>query len=182
MRGVAIGLLVLLVSFASGRPAGGTFVLDDLVRNDSFEVDSDSDGIPDFWKGLNLGADDRQVNDPFEGGVSFKFAGLSGARKALRQDARTHLPPGTRFFPSAWSKMEDGSDMGGRYAYQVNILYQDGSTDKIVLKFPLSTEWSQVKSEFTFPKLTKRITFALVYSNQTGMAWFDQVKGEVSGP
>lgn len=186
MKHLGVGFLVLAVLVASLGSAWRselTFgALDDPIRNGSFELDSDLDGIPDFWTTRTLGADDRVVEEPYDGQWALRVSGASGIRKALRQNVRTHLSAGTHLLLSAWSRTEGGSPDGGLYAYQVKILYEDSATEAIILRFPFSSDWNVGEREFVLPKQTKRITFLLVYSDQTGTAWFDLVKSEVFRP
>ncbi len=83
---------------------------------------------------------------------------------------------------SALDDMSGSSPLGGRYAYRIDIKYDDETTDRVLLKFDFSDTWSVQEHEFVLPKKSKRIMFRLVFANQTSEAWFDSVEARFDAP
>ncbi len=91
-------LVILIASVLALGPGFPVLAQDDIVKNGSFEVDSNNDGIPDEWVGRHLGPSDTITTDAFDGTYSFKIVGEPGVRKSLRQKLRnTEAPQGLHF-------------------------------------------------------------------------------------
>ena len=98
---------LLLVAIALAVAAGSALAAA-LVKNGSFEKDTNGDGFPNKWAGLNLTAGDKRVcNQSAAGQCSFKMVGngiADGPTKYFLQIVAVSGLDGDEFSLSFWTK------------------------------------------------------------------------------
>ncbi len=182
MARLAVGALVVIALLAPnpvtpGAKASNVLAVTELLKNPSFERDSDGDGIPDHWLPHNLGPDDGLVLDAFHRKFSFLIVGEQEVNKGLRQTVETPIPAGTRLEFSAYSKVEGASrhGVGGIYQVRVVLVFDDNTMTHILSPFDRGThDWEIAGGGGQiYTKDIVRAVFSVVYNDQTGKAWFD---------
>lgn len=152
----------------------------ELLQNGSFEQDADEDGIPDFWRGRNLGVSDTRDSDAFEGSYSFRITGEPGVLKSFLQSINVRLPRGTALAFRAVSKADGASQFGGKYELRVKLIYEDDTSDNWVSKFsPRKNGWQQEAMTGNLLNDLKKLVVSVTFNDQTGSALFDDVHAEV---
>lgn len=153
-----------------------------LVENSGMELDANSDNIPDQWTGSSLNTAVDLV-DTFRhvGARSFKITGASGVNKSLRQTVKVSGNANTKLTLSGWSFADNPNPSGGWYGLQMRIFYTDGTSDWLsandFTKEP-HTDWEHVVAEFKPAKAFNAVDVYLYFYNQTGSAWFDDIRLE----
>jgi hypothetical protein len=131
----------------------GTAWFDDLAlqettqfaSNASFELDSDGDGIPDYWKSIRLSSQDGQDSSfAKEGNYSVKITGAPGVKKCLRQRISLSGHASQRLLLSGWSRTESPDPDGGYHGLTAGVHYSDGSINWFRVPFSISRLKTQV--------------------------------------
>ncbi len=131
----------------------GTAWFDDLAfqettqtaSNASFEADSDGNGVPDHWKGINLTSQDRQGGFHVkEGNYSLKITGASGVKKRLHQRISLSGDGSQQLLLSGWSRVEGSDPDGGYHGLMAVVRYSDGTRDGFRVPFSTSRLPTQV--------------------------------------
>ncbi len=190
MTRFAIGILVMIALLLPNplmprAKASDVFAVTELLKNRSFERDSDGNGIPDDWRPHNLGPEDRLVADPFDGVYAFKIVGEAGINKGLRQIINLAIPSGTRFEFRAYSKAENAArwGVGGLYEIKVILYFADNTTRRLFSPFRRgSHDWEVAGGSDTFFKDITKVLVSVTYNDQTGAAWFDLTHFGVGEP
>ncbi len=187
----ALGVLIMVVLLLPGpltlrAKASDVVAVAELLRNPSFERDSDGDGIPSRWIPKNLGPDDVLVTDAFDGTYSFRIVGEKGIEKSLHQTIKMRIPSGTRLEFSAFSKADGASrgGVGGAYKIKVVLLFEDNTSYTMFGRFSRGThDWETAAGGgFRFFKDIVKTTVTIAYNDQTGTAWFDLTHFGVGEP
>jgi hypothetical protein len=116
-----------------------------IAPNASFEADSDGNGIPDHWKGINLTSQDGQDGSYVkEGSYSFKITGASGVKKRLSQRISLSGDGGERFLLSGWSRAEEPDPDGGYHGLTAGVHYDDSTTGWFGVPFSITRQETQI--------------------------------------
>ncbi|MGH2543563.1 MAG: hypothetical protein ACRDIB_12230, partial [Ardenticatenaceae bacterium] len=147
-----------------------------LLANASFETDANSDGIPDGWSSVGLGPNDRMTNGTaHEGTFSFQMLGVQGGSKVLYQRVNLSGAAGERFVVRGWSKSQ-GATATGAYGLLLRIFYTDGTSSTNLVSFSSGTHnWQPVQRQAIASTDFNRVAVFVLYSNQAGAAWFDNL-------
>jgi len=145
---------------------------DNMLDNGSFEEGGPS---PDGWIGRAF-KDRRVCRRAHEGSCSFKMVGTEATR-LLMQVLNISGSAGESFTLSGWSRAKDSSPTGGAYCLQATVFHTDDTRRNYITCFTKSTHgWEYRERIFTTAKDYKNIVVFLLYKEQTGQAWFDDVR------
>jgi len=166
----------LLAGLAVAIVAGNALAAStNLVKNGSFEKDSNGDGVPNQWTGINLTpADKRVCNQSKAGSCSFKMVG-DGTTKYLYQVIAVSGGSGNEFNLSAWTK---GKNITGGLAYvYVQFNHTGGGDNNVLITIPAGTSpWTLRQEPATAAADFDSITIALQLNADSGKVWVDKVK------
>jgi hypothetical protein len=169
-------LLALTVFVGSALAASGN-----LVKNGSFEKDTDGDGIPNAWlfsSETPTSGDKKVCNQSYAGACSFKFVGDT-VNKDIFQYV-DFIPGNTddKITVSLWAKSKDIVVGAGAYRMDVTIHHDDeDSTDVESASFdPGTTNWRRYEVSLTATEDYNYFTVAIIFDVDSGKAWFDKVK------
>jgi YD repeat-containing protein len=175
------------------EPASGTVWFDDIqleagsilsaynsVENSGMERFTGN--LPNQWLGLNLSSQTDKVDTfSFSGDRSFKIVGAPGVNKALYQNIPLSGDQSTKLTLSGWSFADNPNPSGGWYVLQLRIDNADGTTDwsfsNDFSRTP-KTEWEHVVVEVNPIKPFNSVGVYVYFYNQTGNAWFDDIRLE----
>lgn len=146
------------------------------LRNTSFDTDEDDDAMPDQWRGRNLQDGDQldNIGPAYDGRYSFRFSGAAGLDKQLRQALDIGGSAGSSLKLDGFSRAEGATRDGGAYGVEAKVIFADGSSDTLALRFAKSThDWQREVASFTASKSFIRIIITVRYEKQAGQAWFD---------
>jgi Zn-dependent metalloprotease len=162
------GSLEISASFASNAAT--------LIKNASFEKDSNKDGIPNSWKGTKItSADGRVCTEARHGSCSFSMVG-NGKSKQLSQTVVMGGLAGESFTLSGWSKASQASG-AGKYIVKVIVKHLDGTTMVKQVSFSGGTHaWQSKQVGFTTNKPYTRMIVSIMYAKSQGTVWFDKVR------
>ena len=180
MASRAVFASLLLAALAVAILAGSALAAGNLIKNGSFEKDTNGDGVPNNWTGnINLTpADKRVCNQSYAGTCSFKLVG-DGTEKYLSQIVS--LPGGTQgesFQLNVWAKGKNTVLGSGIVLIQMIILHTDGdSLDNYYAYIPAgNTPWTKYTINGEATENFNNINVVLFSSADSGKAWFDKVK------
>jgi hypothetical protein len=170
----ALLLAVILAVLAGSALAAA------LVKNGSFEKDSNGDGLPNNWEGSSLTlADKRVCNQSYAGSCSFKMVG-DGTEKQLSQFISISGFEGDQFTFKVWTKGKNIVNGIGAAAVSVQIYYTDGDPPYDYWFFPTpagTTPWTLHQLTATADRTYDAIAIIFqMYPAVTGKIWFDKVK------
>jgi RHS repeat-associated protein len=160
----------------------GTYVNDlNLVVNDSFETDEDANGKPDVWdiqSSSNTASDGIDLTMSNSGTNSLLLNGADTLNKYFGQNIGVSGEAGTMLSFSGSSYATGVSSTGGDYMLLLRADFTDGTTSWYGLSFSKSdhTSWEYKERSLTLAKDFKNLGIYAKYQNQTGKAWFDDVK------
>ena len=177
-RSILPGLLLValaLAVIASGALAAGG----NLVKNGSFEKDSNGDGLPNGWVyGQNIAPGDKRVcNQGHSGACSFKIVG-DGTSKALYQDITRIGAIGDSYQLTFWLRGKNIPD-GGDLIIEFYIFHGDGVSEDVVQQVVPSgtTAWQKYVLNLTATESYGLLSVDIFdQSGPSGKAWFDSVK------
>ena len=147
-----------------------------LIQNSSFEMDEDSDIIPDNWQGRNLAAGDgRNADFSKAGSYSLKITGESSTAKEFQQRINVSGNAGDILSLSGWNKNEGATSAG---LCNVALFYfnnADGTRTNAgyLFFFRYGHDWLQLSTNFTAPKDYTSMDIRLGYFYQTGATYYD---------
>jgi hypothetical protein len=146
-----------------------------LIKNASFEKDTNKDGIPNNWKGVKLSKDDgRTCTVARHKSCSFKMVG-TGKSKQLTQTMLMGGLAGESFTLKAFSKASQATG-AGKYSVKVMVKHIDGTSMARVLNFSVGTHnWESKQVTFKTKKPYTRMIVTIIYSKPKGTVWFDKL-------
>lgn len=154
-----------------------------LVENSSFELDNDSNNLPDQWEtNFTLGAGEgRDTTFKHAGGASFKIIGQAGVNKYVKQRIYAKGDQNSKLTLSGWSYADNPDPAGGNYALQVAINYTDGTVDwtnanVFTKENHADLGWEHVAAQVKATKAFSSIDVYYYFYNQRGNAWFDAMR------
>jgi len=164
---------LLLTAFALAILAGSALAATQLVKNGSFEKDSNGDGIPNGWYVSHTPVDKRVCNQSKAGSCSFKMVG-DGTTKYLYQVIAVSGGSGNEFNLSAWTK---GKNITGGLAYvYVQFNHTGGGDNNVLITIPAGTSpWTLRQEPATAAADFDSITIALQLNADSGKVWVDKV-------
>jgi hypothetical protein len=170
---------ILLAALALAVLVGSALAAGNLVKNGSFEKDSDGDGIPNGWgdTGALTPLDKRVCNQSYAGSCSFKMV-ADGTAKGLAQLIAVAGLTGDEFKLSAWTKGKSIVDSGGPARLIVEISLGGSTSDYASFDIPDgSSPWTLHQLSLTATANYDTVTIYLYfYSTDSGKIWVDKVK------
>jgi len=168
---------VLIASLCLAILAGSALAAN-LVKNGSFEKDSNGDGLPNSWE-LNIEAgsidgDKRVCNQSYAGECSFKMVGDT-TNKSLFQSIPVGGPAGTEVNFSVRTK---GKLLTGGFTYAfVQFYHTGGGSNSETFIFPGgTTPWTLYQFSVAASQNFDSIGIGFFISADSGKVWFDKVK------
>lgn len=153
----------------------------ELLKNNSFELDQDNNGIPDNWVSHFAPPDQHILRDctvSFTGSCSFK---LLGGYDIVKQYVPFQGKTGDKITISGWSKAQQvqfnsRKDQSITYWVQAWINYADGTTEVLnVAKFTMGTHgFEKASNMIVAQKPYVGLTYFVRFSMK-GEVWFDDV-------
>ncbi len=150
----------------------------DLLRNGSFDRDTDGDGLPEGWKPGSLTGQDRLVGNPnlYDGRWALQFTETPGVAKSITQTLTIAGKAGSTLRLEGFSKADGASLIGGAYQVRAKVFFVDGTTGAFAVNFSRGThDWQRRVSALTAAQDFNSIEVGARYDDQTGTAWFDAV-------
>ena len=177
-RPIAAGLI--LAALAVAFLAGSALAASNLVKNGSFEKDSDGDGIPNNWLGNNLTlADKRVCKQSYDGSCSLKMTG-DGTVKFLYQDV--YSTPGgigesykLTFYMKGKAINQGGFDL---FRVQFVILHEDGNSfDSLEQVVPQgNSPWAKYSINLTSTEVYEGVRVRIFQEGgPSGKLWIDKI-------
>lgn len=154
-----------------------------LVKNNSFEKDSNSNNLPDDWLPKNLGTGDQLTSGKsFEGNRSFKFTSSpTKVKKLIKQVIPYNGKENqavTFTFQSKTNKLMKGMSGG-----ILRLNFTNGTGSQVAFKIPSQIHnWAQDEITMISPKPYSSVTATLYNSNTQTSVWFDDVTVKVVQP
>ncbi|WP_045520320.1 DNRLRE domain-containing protein [Neobacillus niacini] len=153
-----------------------------LIENSNFELDADSNGVPDGWylPGTLTSSDGIDSTTAYAGGKSIKLTGQRGVDKFIRQELKVNGTAGQEITVSGFSKVDAPTTSAGPYQMNIAINHTDGTIQWVNGDFDKSKshDWQHVSLRFAATKDFKSLTVYYQYKDQTGTAWFDAAKAQ----
>ena len=147
-----------------------------LVKNGSFEKDSNADGIPNGWARSDFGGilPKRVCNQSYAGSCSLRFVfDLYG--KEVEQTLSIGGLDGDTYKLTLWMKGNSIVDGAGRDT-QVRLTFNPSGGSFWISPAAGTSAWTKYTiQEAAFENFTS-ITVELVSDSTSGKAWFDSVK------
>ena len=172
-RRVFAALLLAAVAVAA---LAGSALAAALVKNGSFEKDSNGDGIPNSWTRSNFGGvlPKRVCNQSYAGSCSLRFVfDLYG--KEVEQTLSIGGLDGDTYKLTLWMKGNSIVDGAGRDT-QVRLTFNPSGGSFWISPAAGTSAWTKYTiQEAAFENFTS-ITVELVSDSTSGKAWFDSVK------
>ena len=164
-----VGLGVALLA-GGALAAAGT----NLVKNGSFEKDTNGDGMPNRWGGYLLSSADKRVSNTSAAGTwSFKM--VANSYKNLTQFIFQPGLAGDSFTFSGWMKHKDLGVGGVRLA--VVFEHTGGGDNYETIEFPAGTgAWAYHSVVATADANYDDIIVYLICDGTGGKLWVDKVK------
>jgi hypothetical protein len=161
------GLLEISASLASNPTV--------LIKNASFEKDTNKDDIPNSWKGKRLtSGDGRTCILARHKSCSFRIVG-TGKPKQLTQTVLMGGQAGESFTLSGWSKSSNANE-AGKYSLKVIVKHLDGTSMVRLVNFSKGTHnWEYKPVTFKTKKPYTRMIVTIIYSKPKGIVWFDKL-------
>jgi len=173
---------LLLVAIALAVAAGSALAAA-LVKNGSFEKDTNGDGLPNKWAGLNLTAGDKRVcNQSAAGQCSFKMVGngiADGPTKYFLQIVAVSGLDGDEFSLSFWTKGKEivlGS--GGFATVFVQFNWVGGGNNSHYFNTPAGTSAWTLRNITAAQALAdySSISVSFELDADSGKLWVDKVE------
>ena len=175
---------LLLVAIALAVAAGSALAASsNLVKNGSFEKDTNGDGFPNKWVGLNLTAGDKRVcNQSAAGQCSFKMVGngiADGPTKYFLQIVAVSGLDGDEFSLSFWTKGKEivlGS--GGFATVFVQFNWVGGGNNSHYFNIPAGTSAWTLRNIPAAQALAdySSISVSFELDADSGKLWVDKVE------
>jgi RHS repeat-associated protein len=138
---------------------------------------------PDTWTLNSLGTGDGKSNEQKKrGNYSFKVTGTS-ASKYFGQYVEAAGAANTPLTLSGWAYTTGANPNGGDFALEVIVMNNDGTETISIIPFnkSLTGQWQMIKTTIKPARDFKRLRIYGLYYNQTGTAYFDNIKLEENG-
>jgi hypothetical protein len=169
--------VLVLAALAVAVLAGSALAAGNLVKNGSFEKDSDSDGIPNNWSDQGEGgvAPKRVCNKSYVGNCSLKVA-IDGASKQIQQVIVMGGNNGDTYKLTFWAKGKQLVN-GSENVYFVVNFSGIGFNDE--LSNPVeagNSAWTKVSLIATAEQDFNSIGIWLYSGAESGKVWIDKVK------
>ena len=155
----------------SGNGVGGT----QLMTNNSFELDSNGDGLPNVWQstGLKTSMDGLTTQFAKSGVRSVKLVGQGNKTKSLKEVINHSGSANDDFLFVLWSKAQD---VPSGWFYRTQVSFYNGNTlmhRRIKDYTPGTHDWEYQWVPITVPGAYNRIEFEIIYQRPSGAVWFD---------
>ena len=144
------------------------------MTNNSFELDSNGDGLPNVWQatGLNMSIDGLTTQYFKSGSRSVKLVG-QGVTKSLKEVINHSGSANDDFLFVLWSKAQ-AVPSGWFYRTQVSFYQGDTLVHRRIKDYtPGTHDWEYQWVPITVPGGYDRIEFEIIYSRPSGTVWFD---------
>jgi hypothetical protein len=147
-----------------------------LVKNGSFEKDTNGDGVPNRWTLFStIPSHKRVCNQSYAGECSFKFG--EATYDYLYQTVSINGLAGDEFTLSLWAKTKDLVVGAGSYYYSIEIFHTDASSDTSGAGLnDGTTGWSNYQNSIVATEAYDGIQVLIWFDPDSGKAWFDKVK------
>ncbi len=156
-----------------------------LVINNGFQDGLDALGNPINWGdsfNINTAVDGLDMSQGNNSTSSLTLTGDASAAKYYGQNMLIGGKAGTAIHFSGYSKAQGINPTGGDYVLFLRVVYNDLSEDYLKLYFNKSDhDWELQESTVTIPNDFKSIGIYAKLENQTGQAWFDDIKVNFTG-
>src|SRR3990172_5520904 len=168
---------LLLVAIALAVVAGSALAAN-LVKNGSFENDSNGDGMPNGWGGQDLTTADKRVcSQSFAGNCSFKMKGDASKDKFLFQVPSVSGGPGDAYTLKIWVKTKDLIFGAGLARINLFLAQTDGGQDYASVNIlEGTTGWTLYTLDLLATEPYSGAWVQVQFFQMTGKAWFDKVK------
>lgn len=170
------------VTFTPWDTTSCTSALNQQVLNGSFEIDTNSDFLPDSWtqKFLQLGSDGRNCASAAVGPCSVVMQG-NGTEKILSQTINRSGIAGDDINASLYAQATSVPG-GGSFKMVVTVTYFDATTASVTVNLPTGLSgWTQYSAPvLVATKNYTKISVQLFYNKASGSARFDGVSLKVS--
>lgn len=158
---------------------GAWVASNNLVTNEGFELDVDSNAVPDSWGAswtkTPPAGDGSYFGTAHSGVASLQIKGSATTAKSFGQYLGVSGTAGTELRFAGYGK-SSGATAGRSFGLQVKFDNTDGSTQTVDLAFAQNTAgWDYKEASAVAVKDFKQVTLNAVYENQTGTAWFDDI-------
>jgi hypothetical protein len=168
---------LLLVAIAVAVLAGSALAAN-LVKNGSFEKDSNGDGIPNNWIDSSTGIlPKRACNQSYAGACSLKVV-FDGQTKIIRQNFLIGGNSGDSYKLTFWAKGKQV--VTGAGIIQVGAIYFhhiDSSENSNSVSLAEGTSgWTKLSVTATASEDFDYLYVAFILNPDSGKAWFDKVK------
>lgn len=146
-----------------------------ILKNASFELDTNNDTIPDSWRFNSKTSEDRRTNSTFiDGNYSVQISCSKNTNKVLKQTIEGNWASGTSFTFSGYSKGQNIAAGSQKGDYRVILNYADGTFAEAIHVLPPGTHnWTPSSFAFTAGQKVKSILVALRCGKQSGKIYFD---------
>jgi|GEM_PF-3148428 len=155
-----------------------------LLANHSFESGSNPNGYPLMWEQLSTlqeGTDGVDTTTGKNSKRSITLRGVSSANKFIGQANKVFGDAGDQISVSGWSKATGVNATGGLYRLMLRVGHSDGTVSYHGFDFrKTSHDWEYVEGIVKINKSYINLTLYAQYENQTGQAWFDDIKINLS--
>ena len=149
-----------------------------LLKNGSFEIDDDLNGLPDFWNPTAFEPADGRSGDYAEAGnYSLKVTGNPALGKKITQRIDVGGNAGDVFTFSGWSKSIASNPNGNCIRAFIYLNNTDGTKTSKTFPFTkFAHDWLFRTLTFTATKNYSSIDVLIGYYNQTGIGYYDDFK------
>jgi len=153
-------------TFTSVPPTGN------LLINPGFELDGNSDGLPDNWSANSLFT--RSNESVHDGNFAGKFSSTSGVSINILQTVN-NLTAGTTYNVSGWVNIPQPA--GTSFRYQLKIEWRNGSTlivrDTVAEYAGVTNGWTQTTGNVVAPAGTTNARILLAITGLNGTFYVD---------
>jgi len=160
------------VAFAGAAHLGGN-----LIGNPSFEAAAD--GSPAGWTLVrgDPALDRLDATHAVDEDAALMLTGATGSRSSYRARIERSGAAGDRYVFSGWNRSEGTSTSGGTIDAVVRLRHLDGSMTVKKVSFPLRPHrWTFRQARVSAPQAYDAIDVTVSLRNQTGKAWFDDLR------
>jgi hypothetical protein len=149
-----------------------------LVKNSSFEKDSNGDGLPNGWEDFSDGTDPKRVcNQAYAGSCSLKMVG-GALHEETTQFVDVSGLTGDSFTLTIWTKGKNVATGGKGYVEVYLVIYNTGGgNDFDVFDVPTgNSAWTKHTISVTATAAYDFLAVSIASGDASGKAWFDKVK------
>jgi hypothetical protein len=163
---------LLLVALAVALLAGSALAAK-LVKNGSFEKDSNGDGIPNNWIDSSTGILPKRVcNQAYAGSCSFKFV-FDASSKEVIQIISISGSSGDTYKLTFWMK---GKEITGGGVVRFDITFLPSGPLNYIYGAGGSSPWTKYSLTTDTTGDFTSIRIEIKGNEDSGKAWFDRVK------